>query len=249
VVDRFLDEFRCGDLAIAGHFGEDVKRAAGNVDVKVVAQAFDDAVAFFLVGIDIRGHIHAGAWCAMDGFECGVLDDAGGADEGVLLELGHLFDDGFRVTARGGIAQAPAGHAVGFGVAFEQNALVGKQFGDGMVCFVAESIVNFVGNDQNVVFFCNFGGDFELFWRQSNAGGVVWGANDEHFGAPRNGGFEALGVEAEVGVRVYGNGHCAAEFGEMLVHDEVGIEEEDFVAGVEGREHGEHDAGGGAGED
>ena len=63
-------------------------------------------------------------------------------------------------------------------------------------------------------------------------------------------GFQTIGMEAEVGVGIDGHGHRATEFGQVLVHDEVGIEKDRLVAGgVEGGEHGEHEAGGGAGED
>ncbi len=66
----------------------------------------------------------------------------------------------------------------------------------------------------------------------------------------RDGGFDALRMQTEIGVCVDGDADRAAKFWQMLVHDEIRIDEEDFIAGVEGRKHGEHDdAGGGARED
>ena len=56
-------------------------------------------------------------------------------------------------------------------------------------------------------------------------------------------------MQAEIGIGIDGDGDGAAKLGQVVVHDEVGVEEEDFVARVEGGEEGEEKAGGGAGKD
>ena len=59
---------------------------------------------------------------SVEGRDAGVLDDARGADEAELLELGHLLDEPRRPV---GEAQPPAGHAVGLAEAVDhQHVLV-----------------------------------------------------------------------------------------------------------------------------
>ena len=87
----------------------------------------------------------------------------------------------------------------------------------------------------------------EFFGGEGDAGGVVGGAEDRSLLAWGDGGFEA-------GRRGSGNrgrnrrarGRRPQSLREVLVHDEIGIEEEDLIAGVESGEHGEDQAGGGA---
>src|SRR5258706_13302552 len=56
-------------------------------------------------------------------------------------------------------------------------------------------------------------------------------------------------MEAEIGVAVDGAGLAAREGQQVLVHDEVRVEEDRFVAGVDGGEDGEEEAAGDAGGD
>ncbi len=174
-VDGAFDEVGAGDFA--GDFGEDIEGAAGWVDFEKIGEAADDAVAFFAVGVDVGLHVDA----AGEGrAECSVLHHRGGADEGVLLELGHLVENGF---GAGGVAETPAGHAVCFRITLEQDALAGEERGDGDVGLVGERVVDFVGDHEEVVLFVDFRRSLKLRLREGDAGGVVWRAEDEHLGA------------------------------------------------------------------
>ncbi len=56
----------------------------------------------------------------IEAFGDAVLEGCGGADEGVLLELGHLVDD------RGGscgVSEAPSGAAVGFAESSDEEGV------------------------------------------------------------------------------------------------------------------------------
>src|SRR5690606_15318735 len=70
----------------------------------------------------------------------------------------------------------------------------------------------------------------------------------QELGARGDGGGQALGGELEVGVSIDVDGGCAGQRDQVAVHDEVGVGQEDLVAGADGgherQQQAARDAGG-----
>ncbi len=183
------------------------------------------------------------------GGDAGDLHHRGGADEGVLLELGHLLDDGARADD---VAHAPAGHAVGLAEAAHQEQVAAERGRAGAVervvaaapggLGVAELVVDLVAQQQQVAALGQLGELPTGVLIRHDAGGVA-GRVEQHHARPRgDGGLDALGGEGEIGVGVNEHRFRARDREQVLVHHEVGVGDDDLVAGVEAGEEGEDQA-------
>ena len=135
--DRLGDELGRG---APGGPGEGVEGAFGRGELEVVGQGLDDHVALAAVGVDLGREV------LVERDDPGVLDDARGADEAELLELGHLLDQPARAV---GEAEPPAGHAVGLAEAVDDQHLVVPGGGGGERVVVAEGAIDLVADQQD----------------------------------------------------------------------------------------------------
>ena len=131
---------------------------------KVVAQGRDDHVALAAIGLDLSGQV------LVEGDDAGVLGHARGTDKAELLELGHLLNQRRRTV---GVAQSPAGHAVGLAEAVDHQDIVvpGRRRGERLI--VAERPVNLVADQEHVPLLAELGQGAHLLGRGDDAGRVT----------------------------------------------------------------------------
>ncbi len=106
-----------------------------------------------------------------------------------MLELGHLLDD--RLGADG-IAQSPSGHAIGLGITAQEDQIlriVRRRWATLFVTacwtldfFVAELVIDFVGEDQQVVFLCQGNHVLTGLIRGHHTGGIAGCVKEDEFG-------------------------------------------------------------------
>src|SRR5207244_313252 len=81
---------------------------------------------------------------------------------------------------------------------------------------------------------------------QDHAGGVGRAVYQDDLGARRQGGADAVHVDLVVGVSIDEDRFAAGQRHQVRVHDEVRIEQDDFVAWIDGAEQGQDQAAAGA---
>ena len=96
--------------------------------------------------------------------------------------------------------------------------------------FVAEFIINLIGDHENVLFFAKFCDLFANFWFSDNAGRVTWRIEEKNFGFWSNRSFDTLWSDLEVWVGIDEDWGATCEGNEVLVHDEVWVWDENFIA-------------------
>ena len=135
-----------------GDVGEDVKSAFRfeTFQAHFAKTVVDEAAAAVVLG-DHFVHVFFAVPQRLDG---GDLGGNGSAEHGVLVDFGHGSDDLRRAK---GVADAPAGHGVGFGETVEKKGALFHpgQSGEADVRFAAirEVAVNFIGDDDEIVRF------------------------------------------------------------------------------------------------
>ena len=93
----------------------------------------------------------------------------------------------------------------------------------------------------------NRGADFGF--AHDHASWVAWRVQHQHLRLRRDRFLHPIGVKAEIGIAVDDVGAAAGHREQVLVHHEVGIEKNRFVAGINGGKNGEKEAAGDAGGD
>ena len=151
VFDGFFDKGRCG---AARGFDKGVEGTGGFWYFEFIFEAFVEQVAFFSVLLDVGSDIK------IEGLLGGFLEGGGRADEGVLLDFYHLFEEGLERFVDGDIGHSPAGHSVGFAEAFEEDCLFV------MLCdalggaVVGEDVVDIVAEHDDVIYAGDLGDGF-----------------------------------------------------------------------------------------
>ncbi len=228
-----------GGAGEGGCVGEDVVGTGGGVGVHAgVCECGDDAGAFgFVVGGE--GGVEVGAEL-FETVGCAVLEGGGGADVGEVVEVGDCAEP---LGVCNEVAETPAGDGEGFGEAGDDDgafAEVGEaEGGDVLSAGVEEVLVDFVGEEEEVVTDGEVADGFDLGVGEDFAGGVGGGVDEDGAGAGGDGALEGVIVEGPVGggggggVEGDGDGLDAegAEGGEVVAVE--GLKEDDFVAGVE----------------
>ena len=136
-----------------------------------------------------------------------------------------------------GVADAPAGHEVDFGEAVEgdDGDVFGEGGGGGHVAVEGEVVVDFVGDDEEVVVCGDVDNFLEDFRTVEGAGGVVGVDEDDGFGAWRDLGADVVDVRLPVLFfdAAVGDGDGVVKFCEKSILRVGGAGDEHFVAGVE----------------
>lgn len=164
----------------------------------------------------------------------------GGAHYRVLVDFVHLCDEFLR---RAEVAEAPAGHRVGFGEAGDGYCAfphVSDRGEGGVAASVGEFAVDFVGEDHDVRAFEDLRDFFELVLCHYGSGGVVRVREDEEFGFRGYRGSQCLRAEFEVVFffRLYEDGLAVREFDYGAVADEGRDGDYRFVARFDQRAYG-----------
>ena len=196
-------------------------------------EAGDDEVAPFLVR---DAHVFVGGGTEFEGFESGDLAHDGSAEHAVLVDFHHGLPEG---GGGAGVTEAPAGHGEGFGEAVEEDGALthAGEFDDAFVgaAVVEEFAVNFVGEDEEVVFDSE-GGDFFEFLRGHDATGGIGGeVENEDAGIGSDDFFDVLSQDGEL-IFLAGiddDRHAVSHFDAGAVGDVAGFVIDDFIAGVE----------------
>ncbi len=170
-MQQFEGELGTGEAG-AGNVREHVEGAerfeAGKAHV---IKAANDEVAAEFVLASHRGDV---AFAMLESLDSGVLRHGVGAEDGVLVHLHHGIGQRGRSAC---IADAEARHGKGLGEPVQEDGSFAHPWkrGDGDVfcVVVGELRVDFVGQDDEVVFDAERGDAFELFARLSGSGGVT----------------------------------------------------------------------------
>src|SRR5262249_40896989 len=145
----------------------------------------------------------------------------------------------------------PAGHGVRLGEAVDDDGLIikagrGDEAGRvplnaGDRCWeITKAAIDFVADEGDVA----LGGQFcECFYngrRGDNAGGIGGAVEEDDFGFAGDGGADFVDIDLEIRVRVNKYGCAGQKFDQRIVHDKVRIEDDDFVARIDQRHHGQN---------
>jgi len=150
------------------------------------------------------------------------------------------FGDRFRCGAP---AEAPAGHAPGFGEAVDDDGVLemrrreaGDAFDPGAI--VEQMLVNFIAHDEDAFFDADVAEGFDFLGRINGTGRVARGIEDEQARARGDGGAELLRRDFEFGF-VGGLDNDRSRAGELdhfRVAQPVGGGDDDFIAFFAGGE-------------
>ncbi len=158
----------------------------------------------------------------------------------VLVNLAHGAD---QVGGANGITDAPAGH----GVILAHTAEVNRAFGharqrrehDVMMTGVDQAVVNFVGNDDQVVLFGNARNFQQTAQIHDGAGWVAGEADQQRLGARGDGGADRLRTDLKIVAGIGGqiDDIAARQDHAGRVAHKAGLRHNHFVAGVKDRLH------------
>lgn len=82
-----------------------------------------------------------------------------------------------------------------------------------------------------------------------DSGGIAGAVEQNHFGAGGDCRGDSLEIKLKIWVGVDRYGDAAGEADQRGVHDEVGVEKDNFVPGIDHRQHGQHQSAAGAAAD
>ena len=173
----------------------------------------------------------------------GLLQRRGRPDRQKVV---HLADAGGQCRGRQNEADAPAGHAEGFGNAVDGDRPLGHArqgpqrniFG----AVVKDMLIDLVGDRQHVVFLAQLGNQFEILPGKDPAGGVVGRIDHDRPGFFVESRRQFLGTEREIGrMQTDKPGRGAAEDGVRPVVFIERFKNDDFLARIDGRhQRGDH---------
>jgi hypothetical protein len=247
VVDEMLDEGGVVGEAEGGDIRHGVIGPAGGE----AAEAGFGEIAFELAAAPIVVVAEFVVVCVggLEGFDSCVLERRGGADGKEIVD----FADAVREVGAGeDPADTPAGDGVGFRAAVDEDGAVSHagqgHDGDVFGAVIEDMFVDLVGDAEGFVLLTEFGDEGEFVEREDAAGGVVGRVDDDGLGLRGEGAAEFVGVEGPIG-GVEGDEFAggAAELEVGVIVFVVGLEDDDFVTGVdESEEDGGHAFGGAA---
>jgi len=169
----------------------------------------------------------------------GDLGDRGRIGSALRLHILHCGDDGFR---SGGVADAPAGHGIGFRDTVQHHGAaiqVGAGIQDIAEFLLAEQdvLVHVVAGNQDLRMFAqHLAQRFQVFQRVHCAGGIARAVEDDHARLGGDGFGQLFWCQLEA-LRDVGPNDDRLAFGD---EDDVGIGhpvrrgDDDFVAGIDG---------------
>ena len=228
-LDGPLHELRgvAGDLR--RDLDERVERPPGVRHIGHRPQDALDQVPLGLVGGDVGADVQA------QGHGEASLGHRGGADERVLLKLGHLLDDRQRA---GRVAHAPARAAVGLAEAPHQAHLLREPGGAGAAAGlqgigVRELVVDLVGDDHHAPGLAQIHEVAQLPPAQDHAAGVAGGIDQQQLRARRDERLHALGRHAEVGGRVAENDLRPGHTAQRRIDDEERVGDDHLIPGIQ----------------
>ena len=231
VQEEVESTLRLDDLDL-GHLGKAVVDVV-TAEVVLLPQVIDEAL--------VTG----------EGLDGTILGKGGGVGGGVVLnELDVLSD----VLGSGGVTEAPAGHGVALGEAVDGDGDVVElraegSHGDVLLTIIDEVLVNFIRDDEDVLFQRDLADGEQLLLGVDGTRGVVRGGEDDHLGARGHGCLELLSgnLPAVFGFRLHEYGGAAADLYHGGVAHPVGGGDDDLVPGVEDGAQGLVDGGLGTG--
>ena len=195
-----------------------------------IAQAFIDdfaaAVVFLAHGFDV-------IITFLEGRDAADLGRRIGTHDGVLMELQNRRQAFPRGTD---IAQAHTGHGIGLGKAVEDDRPFAhaRQFGKGCEFGIAvhEFTIDFIGQDDEVVFFGKFGNGHQFFGRHDRPCRVVGIADDDGLGLGRDDFFQGFDSQFEVVFRIgrHEDRRPAGQFDRRRIGDIGRVGDDDFIA-------------------
>ena len=100
---------------------------------------------------------------------------------------------------------------------------------------VDQLFVDLIGNDDEIIFFCQRGQRFQCFAGLHRAGGVAGGVEDEHLRLRRDqpGDLSRVDLVVVFLPQTVGHGLCAEELRHVDVVEPHGVRDEDLVALVQ----------------
>ena len=163
----------------------------------------------------------------------------------------HLADGVGQLGAGEDVAEPPAGDAEGLGQAADGDGAVvhARERGhrDVLVGVVEDVLVDLVGDAERVELLAEPGDQLQLGAAEHLAAGIVRRVDDDRARPRREGGAELVGIDDEVGAVERDEDELRSAH--RRVRDIVlveGLEDDDFVALFDDREHGRHHGLGGA---
>lgn len=226
-------------LAIVGaNVGEEVEGTLREThfDAGDIAEELIDHVAAHLEDVAHVDDVLGGLGVHEHGADGGFLGNGAGSAGHLTLELvGSLGDD----SGGGDEADAPAGHckALGNAVNGDDTLLDFGELGDALVAaHEVDVLIDLVGHNEEVLMTGDDLGDtLKLFLGVEHAGGVAGGREHDELGARGDGGFELLGGDLEVVLKLgfHEDTLALGEADELLVGDPEGGGDDDLVAGID----------------
>ena len=174
------------------------------------------------------------------------LGDGAGVGRALRLHLVHGLD---QVDGSPGVADAPAGHAVGLGDAVERQRALHEpglhlDRGDEGEAVVDDVLVNVVGQHPDVgVLHQHVRQGLHFGLGVGRPAGVRRRVQDQPFGLRRDRPFQVLLTQAEAALRRTRDRHGLAvgQQRDVRIRDPVRRRDDDLVAGIEGRHEGVED--------
>ena len=213
------------------------------MDVRDARETFEDESP--AVRISAAHLFHAGLRTSQGGGAC-VLYESGGAATGLREDQEHIVDDFF---GSGTVAEAPAGHGIGFGKTVDDDGAVAKRRRDVMVALVGDALVDFVADEDKVAAFGEVSDGGQFGGGEDRAYRVPGGVEDKNLCAGSPCRFEGFGVEVKASVfeaASDGGGAASGHADGGLVGVVDGVGQEHGIAFIEEGHEGGVDAKGGS---
>jgi hypothetical protein len=156
-----------------------------------------------------------------------------------LVNFAHRRDEGIGANR---ITQPPAGHGMAFTEPAQHNRALAHtgQCGEmSMFDTIHQPVINFIGDNQQIVFFGNLSYISQAFTGHHRAGWVVGIADQQHFGAGRDRCFDFFACHLEVvfyaGIDDDGCSPRKNDFGR--VSHKTRLRDDHFITRIENRRH------------
>src|SRR5262245_54754473 len=234
IADRLGDEVAA---RAPGRLREQIERPAGLLKLIQTLETVAQQIALVLVCL------HEWRDVAVPGRHAGVLHDARGADIRALLELDHLFDEPARSVAE---AEPPTGHAVGLAEAVDNEYVLVELGGAGKRLVIDESAINLIANQQHATLAGKQRQIAKRVARIDDAGRICGAVDEDSVRSRCQGRRYFFHVDAEIRVRVDHNRLAARQRHKVRIHDEIRIEDDDFITWVDRAPEGEREPAAGA---
>ena len=250
----FKDIFRSLNRthAEAGDIREYVECAARTHAREAVdpVQPVDDQPA---VAVVVLHHVADVLFAVIDGLDSGQLHGFGHAGDHVLVQLDEVFHD---VLVGADVAHAETRHSEGLRQAVDRQHIILQPFAAGSKAFlhkpvVNEALVRFIRDDEQLVLFHQLADGAQVILIQHAAGGIRRRIDDNQLRLIGNQRLDDIGCHLEA---VFLADLCVNRFAVdhidlSAVIRPVRALNDDLIAGVDKRDHGQHQRLRGAGSD